>query len=112
MSCTAGDAYPRLSPRRRPWLLAAVAASALLRPGVTRAEPVSVQHAEGLVHGFLALRTLDGTLIADGDLIQNAHDDQVTSRLVFRFKDGSIRDETAVFSQRQHFRLLRNHLVQ
>jgi hypothetical protein len=55
---------------------------------------------------------MDGTLIADGDLIQTARGDRVTSRLVFRFKDGSIRDETAVFSQRQRFRLLRNHLVQ
>jgi hypothetical protein len=36
----------------------------------------------------------------------------VTSRLVFHFKDGSINDETAVFSQRGHFRLLSDHLVQ
>jgi len=92
--------------------VAVFACGALLRPSLTLAEPVSVQHSEGLVHGFLALRTLDGTLIADGDLIQTARGDQVISRLVFRFKDGSIRDETAVFSQRQRFRLLRNHLVQ
>ena len=113
MSWAAQNASPRFSPRRRAWLLVAVfACGALLRPGSTLAEPVPVQHAEGLVHGFLTLRTLDGTLIADGDLIQTARGDQVTSRLVFRFKDGSIRDETAVFSQRQRFRLLRNHLVQ
>jgi hypothetical protein len=113
MSCAAENARPGLSPRRRPWLLVAVfACGALLRPGSTLAEPVAVRFAEGLVHGFLALRTPDGALIADGDLIQTAHGDQVTSRLVFRFKDGSIRDETAVFSQRQRFRLLRNHLVQ
>ena len=92
--------------------MAVLACGALLRPGVTLAEPVAVRYAEGIVHGFLALRTLDGTLIADGDLIQVAHGDQVTSRLVFHFKDGSIRDETAVFSQRQRFRLLRDHLVQ
>lgn len=75
-------------------------------------EPVAVRHVEGLVHGFLALRTLDGKTVADGDLIQNASGDRVTSRLVFRFKDGSLRDETAVFSQGQHFRLLSDRLVQ
>jgi hypothetical protein len=31
---------------------------------------------------------------------------------VFRFKDGSLHDETAVFSQRQQFRLISDHLVQ
>ncbi|HMF61071.1 MAG TPA: hypothetical protein VK595_11910, partial [Vicinamibacterales bacterium] len=38
--------------------------------------------------------------------------DRVTTRLVFHFKDGSTHDETAVFSQRQRFRLLTHHLVQ
>jgi hypothetical protein len=36
----------------------------------------------------------------------------VTNHLVFRFKDGSVRDETAVFSQRGIFRLLSYHLLQ
>ena len=36
----------------------------------------------------------------------------MTTRLVFHFKDGSIHDETAVFTQRQQFRLLSHHLVQ
>src|SRR5207245_3938256 len=38
--------------------------------------------------------------------------DRVTRRLVCHFKDGSIHDETAVFSQRTRFRLLTDHLVQ
>ncbi len=83
-----------------------------LAPMVASAEPVAVRHAEGLVHGFLSLRTLDGQLLADGDLLQNVRGSRVTSRLVFRFKDGSLHDETAVFSQRQQFRLISDHLVQ
>jgi hypothetical protein len=70
------------------------------------------RYAEGLVHGFLVLRTLDGKPLADGDLIQAARGDRVTTRLVFHFKDGSIHDETAVYSQRQRFRLISDHLVQ
>jgi len=76
------------------------------------AEPVRVRHTEGLVHGFLSLKSLDGTLLADGDLLQSAVGSRVTSRLVFHFKDGSLHDETAVYSQRQQFRLISDHLVQ
>jgi hypothetical protein len=79
---------------------------------LSRGEQVAVRHAEGLVHGFLTLRTLDGQLLADGDLLQNARGARVTSRLVFRFKDGSLHDETAVFSQRQQFRLVSDRLIQ
>jgi hypothetical protein len=75
-------------------------------------EQVPVRHREGLMHGFLALRTLDGKRLADGEMTQIAEGDRVTSRLVFRFKDGSIYDDTAIFSQRGAFRLLSDHLVQ
>ena len=64
------------------------------------------------MHGFLTLRTVDGTLVANGDLIQTTSGNRVTTRLVFRFKDGSVLDETAVYSQRGTFRLLTDHLVQ
>ena len=57
------------------------------------------------------LRSLDGKILASGDLIQVAKDDQVTSEIVFHFKDGS-HDETSVFSQDHTFRLLSDHLVQ
>ncbi|HET9267937.1 MAG TPA: hypothetical protein VFO31_07220 [Vicinamibacterales bacterium] len=77
-----------------------------------RAEPVAVRYTEGLVHGFLVLRTLDGRTIADGDLSQVASGAQVTSRLTFRFRDGSLHDETAVFTQREQFRLVSYRLVQ
>jgi hypothetical protein len=77
-----------------------------------RAAPTRVRHPEGLVHGYLALRTLDGETLADGDLLQNVRGDQVTSRLVFHFKDGSLHDERTVFSQRRSFRLLSYRLTQ
>jgi hypothetical protein len=89
-----------------------VAGATLLQPEAMSAAPVAVRHAEGLVHGFLVLRTLTGDTLADGDLIQVARGDRVTSRLMFRFKDGSVHDETAVFFQRRNFRLLTDHLVQ
>ncbi len=102
-----------------PWRLPLIAAvlGVLLRAGlgatwVAAGEPVGVRYTEGLVHGFLTLRSLDGTLLAAGDLIQTARGDKVTTRLVFHFKDGSLQDETTVFTERQEFRLVSDHLVQ
>ena len=70
------------------------------------------------VHGgirpWLSLRYAhpEGKLLAAGDLFQTIHGDRAVSRLVFHFKDGSIDDETAVFSQRGHFRLIRDRHIQ
>jgi hypothetical protein len=75
-------------------------------------EPVPVRFTEGLVHGFLKLSAMDGSHLADGDLIQTAKGNLVTSQLVFHFKDGSLQDEHAVFSQRQQFRFVSYRLVQ
>lgn len=79
---------------------------------VSAAEPVAVRYPEGSVHGYLALRSLDGKLLAAGDLTQTIREGTLTSRLVYRFKDGSIDDETAVFTQDGHFRLMRDHHIQ
>jgi hypothetical protein len=76
------------------------------------AEPVAVRYPEGVTHGLLILRSLDGTSVADGDLIQTAKGNRVTTRMVFRFPDGSSHDETSVFSQQRQFRLISHHLVQ
>jgi hypothetical protein len=62
--------------------------------GTLSGEPVTVRHTEGIVHGFLVLRTLDGKIIANGELIQVARDDRLTSRLAFHFADGSVHEET------------------
>src|SRR3979490_1958296 len=82
------------------------------QPTRLTAEQVRVRHMEGLMHGFLALRTLDGKRLADGEMTQVAEGDRVTSRLIFRFKDGSVYDDTTIFSQRGAFRVLSDHLVQ
>jgi hypothetical protein len=84
----------------------------LLFPAAMPASQVQVRYREGLLHGFLVLSTLEGEYLAEGDLIQLAVGDRVTSHLVFRFKDGSVHDETVVFSQSRAFRLLQDHLVQ
>jgi hypothetical protein len=89
-----------------------LAFAALLCPSGLPADVVAVRYQEGLLHGFLELRTAEGTAIAVGDLSQVAQGDRVTSDLLFHFKDGSTHHETIVFSQRGKFRLLKYQLVQ
>ena len=95
-----------------PRVFALVACAAIFHTDPPAEKQVPVQHPEGLVHGFLVLRTLDGAIVADGDLIQNVRGDRVTSRLIFHFKDGSTYDDTAIFSQRGSFRLVSDHLIE
>jgi hypothetical protein len=97
--------------RSRPLAILLICAAAL-SSGALWAEPVAVRYTEGLVHGFLVLRTLEGATLAEGDLSQVARGDRVTSHVVLHFKDGSLHEETVVFSQRHTFRLLSDHLVQ
>jgi hypothetical protein len=67
---------------------------------------------EGELHGFLVLRASEGEVIASGEVSQTTRGDRVTTRLVFRFKDGSLNEETTIFTQRGAFRLVSDHLVQ
>ncbi len=83
----------------------------LLQAGLL-GDPIRVRYMEGSIHGFLVLRTMEGKILASGDLVQITKGDLVTSHLAFDFKDGSIDDETAVFSQHSQFRLLRDHHIQ
>jgi hypothetical protein len=83
-----------------------------MQPVGIMADSVPVRFSAGLVHGFLVLKTLDGSPIADGDLSQVSRGGRVTTRLTFHFRDGSLHEETAVYTQHGQFRLLSNHVVQ
>ena len=83
----------------------------LIQPWAS-AEPIAVRHVEGTLHGFLSLRTTDGHLLAAGDLIQTVHGNRVTAHLIFHFKDGSLDDETTVFTQHRTFQLVNDHHIQ
>src|SRR3990172_2238476 len=76
------------------------------------AAPVPVRFVEGSLHGFLVLSTPGGVPIASGDLLQVGRDGEIQSRLLFHFNDGSVFDETVVFTQGNIFTLQSYHLVQ
>ena len=89
-----------------------VLVTVLLGPRPLAAAPVPVRFVEGATHGFLVLRTVDGALIASGDLLQVGRGGEVESRMVFRFKDGSVFDETVVFTQQHVFTMQSYRLLQ
>ena len=68
--------------------------------------------AEGSARGFLVVRSVQGDVIGGGELGQKPTGALVESRLTVKFKDGSIREETTTFSQKEVFRLESYRLVQ
>jgi hypothetical protein len=84
-------------------VLAAVAACA---------EPVRVRFTESLSHGFLVLRNEAGDVLAHGELVQVPRGPRIENRLTFRFKDGSLWEETLTFTQQKVFRLITYRQVQ
>jgi hypothetical protein len=105
-------AVGRLARRLRARLAFLLGCAVLLLAAEPGAELVPVGRTEGLLHGFLALRSLDGAMLADGEIAQFAEGELVKTHLVFHFKDGSRYEESAVFSQRGTFRLRSDHVVQ
>jgi len=74
--------------------------------------PIPVRFVESTVHGFLVLSTIDGTMIASGDLRQTASSKGIEDRTLFQFKDGSVSEETVVFTQQKVFSMQSYQSVQ
>jgi hypothetical protein len=77
-----------------------------------KADPIAVRYVGGAIHGFVELRSEDGKVVAAGDITQVVRGDRITSRTLFHFKDGSIDDETTVYSQRRTFQLVSDRHIQ
>ena len=105
---TCGLGLPRI-------LVAAVLVSAALSPTISigqQPQAVPVHHVQGTSHAFLVLRSEAGEVLGYGELLQLIHGDRVNSRLIYRFRDGSLDDDTTVFSQRGVFHLISDHHIQ
>jgi hypothetical protein len=64
------------------------------------------------MRGFMAVRSEAGALLGYGEFVQVAHGDRVTLRITLRFRDGSLDDETAVYTQHRVFQLVTDHHIQ
>jgi hypothetical protein len=106
------NAFAGVPAMRKTATVAAILGSALLWYAAASAEPVAVRYTEGVTRAFPVLRSVKGERLAQGDLVQVAKGDRVESRMVFKFKDGSVYDETVVFSQTDIFVLQSYRLIQ
>lgn len=76
------------------------------------AAPVAVRAPESAVQSYLVLRDEARKPIALGEYTQRPRTGAIEVHLTFKFKDGSVHDETATFSQRGVFKLVRYALHQ
>ena len=79
---------------------------------IAESSPIRVRMIEGNFRGFLVLRSLDGAAIAYGEVSQKPTGNLIECRTFLKFKDGSLYDESATFSQKGVFRLEGYHLGQ
>lgn len=80
--------------------------------GSAWSEPVKVRASEAPVYGVVTLKSPSGAVLAHGEVLQTLRRGLVESRLTFRFKDGSLFDETVLFSQQTVFNLISYRLTQ
>ncbi len=85
---------------------------AMMASTAAPAEPISVIHVQRPMHRFMVARSNTGSVIARGEFTQVVQGEEVTMRLLYKFTDGSIDDETTTYRQRGTFGLVRNHHVQ
>jgi hypothetical protein len=97
---------------RQPALCAMLFTALVFVHGSLEAAPVPVLYSEGMVRGFLVLSDTRGSRLASGDFLQTSGAGKVTSRTLFHFRDGSVHDETAVFTQQGTFLLVSYRLTQ
>lgn len=71
-----------------------------------------VRHPQGASHAFTVVRSESGAVLGYGELLQTIRGHRITSRLTYHFKDGSVDDETTVFTQGTVFHLLSDHHTQ
>jgi hypothetical protein len=77
-----------------------------------QAAPVPVRHIQGYFHGFIVLKDLNNKMLARGEVKQFPVGNRLNNILTLRFDDGSINQETAVYSQQHVFRLISYKQVQ
>lgn len=76
------------------------------------AETIPVRHLEGISHGFLVLRDRTGKAIAYGDMKQDIRHGRVTSSLTFHFLDGSLYDDSTIYTEHGVFRVVSDHVIE
>jgi hypothetical protein len=78
----------------------------------TQGQELKLRYRAGSEHGFLILRDPAGAILASGEITQVPFRHRITLHVVFHFGDGSIDDETTVYSQGETIRLISDRHIQ
>lgn len=97
---------------RRILRLAGVATVFFIASFAKGSAQIAVKDAIGALHGFVVIRSQSGSNLGYGELSEFAEGDLVTVHLLYHFLDGSLDEETTVFSQRKTFQFVSDHHVQ
>jgi hypothetical protein len=76
------------------------------------AEPIAVRQPEGLTHGFVTVRDMDGKRIGDGEVTQSLVGKHLYLHVNIRFIDGSRHEDKVTFDTSGTLRLVKEVLVQ
>ncbi len=78
----------------------------------TQSQELKLRYRTGSEHGFVILRDAAGAILASGELTQVAAKGRITLHVVLHFRDGSIDDETTLYSQGKTIRLISDRHIQ
>jgi hypothetical protein len=94
------------------WFAGLVAMAVLGSTCGLQGQSLKLRYKAASEHGFLILRDPAGAILASGELTQVHRKHQITLHVVFHFRDGSIDDETTVYSQGETMRLISDRHIQ
>jgi hypothetical protein len=78
----------------------------------TQGQELKLKYRTASEHGFVILRDTAGAILASGELTQVPSRRRITLHVVFHFRDGSIDDETTLYSQGETIRLISDRHIQ
>ncbi|AFL90223.1 hypothetical protein Terro_4015 [Terriglobus roseus DSM 18391] len=84
----------------------------LLSIGLASGETIPARHRQGSVHAMLLIYNEAGKLVGVADDTNVARGKTWVSRLTMRFRDGSLDDETTVYTQGKNLRVVSDHHIQ
>jgi hypothetical protein len=78
----------------------------------TQAQELKLRYKTASEHGFVILRDSGGAILASGEVTQIPSRNRITLHVVLHFRDGSIDDETTLYSQGETLRLISDRHIQ
>ena len=94
------------------WFAGLLAMAVLGTSYSTQGQELKLRYRTGSEHGFVILRDTAGAILGSGELTQVPSRHRITLHVVLHFRDGSIDDETTLYSQGETIRLISDRHIQ